>query len=476
MGEDTHTQKPLSRDEVLAYLKKLASYDLDPHSGRMWAHVYQHGIGELWDLAHEAFLMFLDKTMLNFTVYPSIIEMERELLGFVSKLLHGGRNVVGSFTYGGTESIMVAVKAAREYFREKKGKDKKPEIVLPKTGHPAFWKAAEYLDMKVVLAEIDKETYKVDVDSVQEKISDSTALIVGSAPNYPFGTIDDIKALGDIAVDKDVWLHVDACMGGLILPFFKKLGENVPPFDFEVEGVYSISADLHKYGYAPKGASVVLYREKDYKLGQLYVNANWPGYPLVNESVLSTRSEGSLAAAWAVVKYLGEEGYIRLARSILNVRNKLANELKGMGFRILGPLESSLLSFTHDEVNVFYVAEYMKEKGWYLQVQPGSAHLGFPRSLHLTISPVHEKLLDDFIRDIRESLELSRGKKPEVDKILKRFYEGASFTEIMGLLGFGEGKLGNMILVNELMHQMPPEIVENMVKLIVNEMFKPKLD
>ncbi len=467
-------KKPKTKNEIIETLKQISTRDWDPHSGLMFSHAYEHGIKELWDLVHSVLVDFFDKTLLDFTVYPSVLYLERWIIGAVADLMNAGENATGSFSYGGTESIMLAVKAAREHFRETTGK-RSGEIILPETGHPAFWKSAEYLDLKIRLVPVDRETFKVDVEKVKEAVSNDTVMIVGSAPNYPFGTVDDIEALSDIAVDAGKWLHVDACLGGFVLPFFEKLGVNVPIFDFRLPGVYSISADLHKYGYVPRGASVVLFKEAKLKLGQLYVNSKWPGYPLVNSAVLSTRSAGTLAASFVVLNYLGEEGYMRLAKEILEAKDKLIRGLNRMGYRVLGQPESSVLSFTHDDVNIFYVSKYLKGKGWYPQDQPGSKDLGYPKSIHLTISPIHNRLMDRFLSDLEEALDWAKN-QPEFDigKFASLLETGLDMGKIMEALGFKKGELPeDMIMVNELMHGFPPDLVEIVVKEIINELFKP---
>lgn len=300
-----------------------------------------------------------------------------------------------------------------------------------------------------------------------ELIRDNTAIIVGSAPNYPFGVVDDIKALSDIAVDKQVWLHVDACLGGFILPFFKKLGENIPPFDFSLEGVSTISADFHKYGMCPRGASVVLYRNSELREGQLFVMASWPGYPIVNTAVLSTRSAGTLAATWAVMNYLGFEGYLKLAKRTLYAKKKLIQGLISIGLDLIGNPEGPVLAFTSDKINLFNVSLLMERKGWYVQSQPGSKYLGFPRSLHFSVNPGHADVVDEFIADMRDAVEMAKKDYPDVSKI--------STLDITSVLGIGEGELPeNMEIINELIHSMPPETVEGVFQYIINELiFKP---
>ena len=242
--------------------------------------------------------------------------------------------------------------------------------------------------MRCLRAKLDDEL-RADVESVKELVNEKTAMIVGSAPNYPFGVVDDVSSLTDVANDQKVWLHVDACLGGFHLPFFRKLGEKIPDFDFSVEGVHSISADFHKYGLSPRGASVAPYRNAKLREGQIFVMASWPGYPLVNTAVLSTRSAETLAATWAVMNYLGFDGYLRLAEKTLYAKKRLIEGLRGLGLELIGKPEGAVMAFTSDKHNLFKVSTLMAEKGWYVQPQPGSKALGFPRSLHFSVIPAH---------------------------------------------------------------------------------------
>ncbi len=447
-------------EDVLKKLEEFATSDFDPLSGKMWGHVYNSLLYDLLDVARRAVVMYMDKTMLDFTTYPSILKLENDVVAMTASLLNGDDGVVGNFTYGGTESIMLAVKAARNAYAAKAGKSSTPEIVLPYTAHPAFLKAAEYLGLKVVQTSVHPDTFEADVEDVKEATTSKTAIIVGSAPNYPFGVVDDIKALAEISQDAGVWLHVDACMGGFILPFLRKLGEHIPDFDFSVEGVSSISADLHKYGYSPRGASVVLYRRADLRAGSIFVKASWPGYPLVNTAVLSTRSAGTLAAAWAVMNFLGEEGYLELAKRVLRVKKRLIRELPELGFEILGKPHAGVLAFTSQLYNVFRVAKLMAERGWYIQAQPGSSTLNFPKCIHLTIIPAHEKLMDEFLKDLREVVESDyvTGKLQLSDSDL---------SSIISSIDLSEG-LPDMELINELIHTLPPDTVEDLLKYFIN--------
>lgn len=321
-------------------------------SGKFFAYVYETGDEELKAVAMRALQRFYNKNMLDFTVYRSAIFFEKEVLGFSKKLLHG-EDTCGTFTYGGTESIMLAVLSARNSFWKRRGKSEIPKVLAPYTIHPSFAKSAHYLGMDIKYFGVDGRL-KADVESLKESIDERTALIAISAPNWPFGTLDPVKEIAEVAMDKKTLLHVDACLGGFILPFFEKLGEKVEPFDFRVEGVTSISADLHKYGYAPKGASVVLFRSTELKKDSMFVDVQNPGYIFVNPAVLSSRSVGPLASAFAVVKYLGEDGYLRLSKHVLEARETILDGLKSLGFESVAPVESPILSLFRNRFTLFH--------------------------------------------------------------------------------------------------------------------------
>ncbi|WP_456370584.1 pyridoxal phosphate-dependent decarboxylase family protein [Geoglobus sp.] len=459
--------KGLDRDTVLRELEELSKRDFDPLSGRMWGHTYYSGLTDVIEIVRRAYVMYMDKTMLDFTVYPSVLKMENDVIGFAREILNGGEEVVGNFTYGGTESIMLAVKAARERFRKEQGKSAVPELVLPDTAHPAFYKSAEYLGLRVVRVRTNEE-WRVDGGAVSEVLSENSCMVACSAPNYPFGVVDDIRSVAEVCEEKGLWLHVDACLGGFILPFMRENGERIPDFDFSLDGVSSVSADFHKFGYAPRGASAVLYRSPDLREGQIFVMSSWPGYPLVNTAVLSTRSAGTLAATWAVMRHLGREGYVDLAARVLRVRKRLERELPEMGLEVIGGPEGSVMAFTSKSVDVFLLASSMEKRGWYIQPQPGSERLGYPKCIHLTINPGHERMVDDFLDDLRGSVEEVRGAEVryDVDKIL---------SDVQGALGMRPGELPeNLTPVNELIHRLTPETVEQVLRSMINEViFRP---
>ncbi|MEM0202548.1 MAG: aspartate aminotransferase family protein [Archaeoglobaceae archaeon] len=425
-------------------------------SGRFFAYIYETGDEKLRDLAMKALQKFYNKNMLDFTVYKSAVFFEKELLSFCKKLLHG-ENTHGTFTYGGTESIMLAVLSARNHFWKKKGKEV-PEILAPYTIHPSFAKSAHYLGMEIKYFDVD-EKLKADVESLKELISERTALIAISAPNWSFGTVDPVKEVAEVAMDKGILLHVDACLGGFILPFFEKLGEKVERFDFRIEGVTSISADLHKYGYAPKGASVVLFRSAELKKESMFVDVQNPGYVFVNPAVLSSRSVGPLASAFAVVKYLGEEGYLRLSKQVLEARNTLLRGLRSLGFESVAPIETSILSLFNRNIDLLSFTTAMREMGWHFHLQREIKKFSIPMNIHLTISPIHKNTAEDFVADAEKAVERSRVERGEMK---------LSFEEILEDLKLG--KIDSSI-APLLVDMFDPEVAKELVKELVIKLY-----
>ncbi|MEM0302870.1 MAG: aspartate aminotransferase family protein [Archaeoglobaceae archaeon] len=403
--------------------------------GRLFAYVYETGDEELDKVAKIALEKFYNKNMLDFTVYKSAIFFERAVVEFCKNLLHG-KNAFGTFTFGGTESIILAVLSARNNFWKRMGKNKIPQLVVPFTIHSSFFKAAHYLGLKVKVFDVD-ENLKADAESLKSIIGSETALIAISAPNWPFGTIDPVKEIAEIAQDKGILLHVDACLGGFILPFFEKLGEKVEPFDFRVEGVTSISADVHKYGYAPKGASVVLFNSDELKKDSIFVNTSNPGYIFINTGVLSSRSLGPLASAFAVINYLGEKGYIKLAKDVLIARDKIYMGMKSLGFKSVAPIESSILSLYCNEIDMISFVSTMRDMGWHFHLQRGFEKYNIPTNIHLTISPIHRKTAEEFLHDAKKALETKKEIKIneiQIEKVLEEFKSGKIDSSIAPLL------------------------------------------
>jgi len=443
---------------------ELERAELDPYSGKLFAYTYETGDEKLKKIGKEALMRFYDKNVLDFTVFKSAIYFEKEVVAFCKKLVNSDAASPGTFTFGGTESILLAVKAARDYFLESRGAGT-PELVVPVTIHPSFFKAAQYFGLKVKKTGVTGDK-RADIEALNEAITDATALVALSAPNWPYGTIDPVKQVAEIAKDRGVLLHVDACVGGFILPFLEKAGEVVPVYDFRIDGVTSMSMDVHKYGYAPKGASVVLFRTPELKKHAMYVDVSSPGYVFVNAAVLSSRSVGPMAAACAVIEHLGEAGYLNLAKKVLSARRKLLDGLGRIGFESIAPVESSILSLYRPDTDFLGFASAMREKGWHFNLQRGLKEFNIPQNIHLTISPKHDVVAEEFIRDASEAVNEKSSIKLED---LIGMMEKGDFAGI--LKGFDEGKIDSNV-VPMLLENLPEDIANEIVKEIVIGWYK----
>ena len=395
------SQKGISKKELLDVMQAARVNDANWKEGRTFSLVYYAG-EELSNVAKEAYNLFFHENALNPMAFQSLRKFETEVVSMTSDLLHGNELVVGSLTSGGSESILMAVKAYRDFARKMKPHIKEPEMLIPMTAHAAFEKAAHYFGVKAIHIPVN-DRYEVDVEKMREAITPNTILLVGSAPNYPQGVMDPIEALGELAIKTGLPLHVDACLGGFIIPFVEKLGYDIRPFDFRVQGVTSISADVHKYGYAAKGVSVLLYRDEELRRTQYFAYTEWPGGLFVSPSMTGTRPGGAIAAAWAIMNYLGLEGYLKLAEKTMQTTEKI---LKGIALIpeliILGEPQASIFSLASEDVNILIVADQMEGKGWYMDRQQ------FPTSLHFMITPAHESIADQFIEDLRVAVKFAQ--------------------------------------------------------------------
>ncbi len=346
-------------------------------------------------------------------------------------MLGGDENTSGTLTTGGTESIIMAMKAYRQWARVNKPSVKEPEILLPVTAHPAFEKAAHYFDLKAVHSPVGND-FKASVNATRELISDNTIVMIGSAPAYPHGIIDPIPELAAMANEKNIGFHVDSCLGGFMLPWLKKLGYGLTPFDFSVPGVTSISADIHKYGYAAKGASVVLYRSRQLRRHQFFVYSDWPGGIYASPSMTGTRAGGSIAAAWAALNSIGEDGYMRLAESAMKTAKRIMEGISGIKeLYILGIPDMSVFAFASDILDIFALGDAMDRRGWHLDRQQ------FPSSLHMMITAAHEKAADPFISDLREAVgEVIANPKASSEGMAAMYGMAASLPDRKAVKGF----------------------------------------
>ncbi len=380
-----------------ARMQDMAVDDADWRSGKTALYVFNAG-DDVRDVAHEAYGMFMSENGLAPAVFPSLQQMETDVVGFGLDLLQAPEDAFGGMTSGGTESILIAVKTCRDYWRAQGRDMSSANVVLPFSAHPAFNKACELFDLtakRVPLA----DDFTADPSRMAAAMDDDTILIVGSAPCFPFGLIDPLAELSEVAEDRDVWLHVDACVGGYFAPFARMNGVNLPAFDFALPGVRSMSADLHKYGYAAKGASTVFFRDESLREFRDFHFDEWPNGVMVTPSMAGTRPGGAIAAAWAVINYLGQDGYREKAADVLKTRDKLLAGLNEIGdLDVWGQPPLGLICFGSERFDILAVADAMRAKGWI------SARTQQPRGLHLMLSPYHLNVIDDYLADLAEAV------------------------------------------------------------------------
>lgn len=390
-----------SKEEVLKELELARQNDARWEDGRIFSLVF-HFSEEHSKLVKDAYSMYIHENGLNPMAFHSLRKFESEVVQMTASLLNGDSNTVGCMTSGGTESILLAMKTYRDKARKERG-DRYfvPEVIIPDSAHVAFLKAGEYFDIKMIHAPVDK-TGKVDVSAVERRITPNTVALVGSAPNYPYGTIDPISELSDLAIEYNLNLHVDACVGGFILPWLEKLGEDITPFDFRIPGVTSISADLHKYGYSAKGASVILYRSMDIMKYQLFVSVNFPGGIVMTPGLTGTRPGGAIASAWATLMSLGQNKYIENAKNLAEIVRKFKEGIKTIPeLEIVGEPQGPLFAYCSKtpKVNIYAVADILESKGWHIDRQQK------PASIHFMINPLHGKIVDEYLNDLRDAVE-----------------------------------------------------------------------
>jgi len=387
-------ERGLPAAEILADIEGLHQGDIDWRGGRAFSLVYHHDDEEHEHLLEEVGRRYLHDNALNIFKYPSVLHMELELVSMAAGLFGTAPNA-GSISSGGTESIFLAVQVARDHARTARG-IAEPQLLTADTAHPAFAKAAKYLDVEHVLVAAGDDG-RADVEAMEAAITDRTGLIVGSAPCYPYGVIDPIETLAGLADDRGILFHTDACLGGWLLPWYERLGEPVPPWDFRVRGVTSLSADLHKYGYAFKGASIILYRSRELLQRQFFWYDSWPGGLYASGTSAGTRPAAPIAGAWAAVNHLGVDGYLRMATVVRDTTRRLREGIDAIeGLRVAKDPDMSVMEFGSDTLDVFAVADVMDDRGWHLDRQQGG--------LHLMVSPYHAKVADRFLADLADAV------------------------------------------------------------------------
>jgi sphinganine-1-phosphate aldolase len=389
----------MGSDGLLERLAALRAGDLPTHGGRTLAYVYDSGLADADEVGRRALAMFAATNGLDPTAFPSLAAMERDLVALTRPLVGAPDSAVGTVTSGGTESILLAVQTARD---ARPVAD--PVLVVPTTAHGAFHKAAHYFGVRLVAVDVDpvtKRAVPAAMAAAMDEHAGRVVLVAVSAPSYAHGVIDPVEPVAAAAAERGLRCHVDACIGGWVLPWAEPAP---PPWDFRCPGVTSLSVDLHKYAYTPKGVSLLLHRTPELRRPQFFATADWPGYTMLNATTQSTKSGGPLAAAWAVVQHIGVDGYRDLVATTLAATRRLAAGITAREHLALAAEpDSSLLAVrTDDALDVFTLSDEMGERGWF--VQPQMAFRDLPATLHLTVSAATAAGVDDFLAALDESV------------------------------------------------------------------------
>ena len=388
----------LGRDAIFEQMATYSASDVDWRHGRVPLYVFKAN-DEITAIGRDAFMQFFSENGLGGKrAFHGLKRMEDDIVAMGLSLFHAPDDGAGYLTTGGSESIIAAVKACRDFARQRSGQaTRRGNIVMPFSAHPAFTKAARLMDLETRRVPVAAD-YRADVAAVAQAIDADTLMLVGSAPCFPYGTIDPIDNLGRLAQERGVWLHVDACVGGYLAPFVAKAGYPVPAFDFAIPGVTSLSADLHKFGFCPKPASTVFYRSAARAAFQPFDVDDWPGGRFTTATLVGTRPGGAIAGAWATLHAMGERGYVDTAKQIMEVVARYRHGIEAIGLEVVGNPGLSILSFTSRAVDMLEVAEVMNTRGWL----PGMVRE--PRAMHLMISMLHAQACDDYLRDLQASV------------------------------------------------------------------------
>ena len=472
-------QPALPRDEVLARLDGLRARDLPTHGGRTLSYVYDSGLAEADAVGLEALAMFAATNGLDPTAFPSLLAMETDLVRWAGRLLDAPAGFAGSVTSGGTESLLLAVLAARNGAPEVAD----PSMVLPTTAHAAFHKAAHYFGVRPVLVDVDPATYRADPAAMARAVDETTVLVAASAPSYAHGVIDPVPEVAAVAAERGIRCHVDACIGGWVLPYL----DGVAPWTFAVDGVTSVSVDLHKYGYTPKGVSILVHRSAALRKSHYFASADWPGYTMLNSTLQSTKSGGPLAAAWAVAHAIGDDGYRRLVALAREATLALADAARGIpGVAVVAEPDSTLLTLTTDDsCDVYTIADEMLVRGWFVQPQMG--YRGMPPTLHLTLSAATAASVPDFVAALREAVAAAQGAGPvqvapelavAATALDPATLDDGAFDGLLAVAGLAgdDGGLAlpeRMAPVNALLDVAPPRLREALLLAFLDRLTRP---
>jgi sphinganine-1-phosphate aldolase len=392
-----------SKASILAEMREMKTKDADWQHGRVPLYVFK-ATDELYEMGRDAFFEFFTENALGAKrAFPSVNRMQDEVVGMALSLFNAPETAQGFMTTGGTESIIQAVQAARDWSRkQRKAPAHRGNIVAAESAHPAFDKAAKLMDLVVRRAPVAAD-YRADVAALDAQIDDDTIMLVGSAPCFPYGVIDPIVEIGKLAERRGIWLHVDACVGGYLAPFARMIGRDIPDFDFAVPAVASMSADLHKFGFCPKPASTVFYRTPDKAEFQHFDFDKWPNGRFMTSTIVGTRPAGGVAAAWASFQFLGIEGYKQIARDLMAFIDAYKAGIAEIpGLKIHGKPHLSIVAYGSDEFDIFRVAETMAAKGWL----PGLVQK--PKGIHRMMSMIHAPSLAEYLAEVRAAVGIVR--------------------------------------------------------------------
>jgi len=410
-------EKGMPREEVIEQLRAMASEeDVSWEGGKVSGTMYC-GDHDHYHFMNDAFGLFAHVNVLQRDICPSATKFEAEIISMVLDLHNGqaaetaGDDPCGLVTSGGTGSISHAVLAYREHAAQTRGTTR-PNMIKPETAHPAFDKACHLFGVELRRAPVDPVTTKVDVDWVRDNIDEQTVALVGSACNYGYGTVDPISDLSDVALEHGIGLHVDGCLGGLLLPFGQELGYDIPAFDYRIPGVTSISADTHKYGYAFKGSSVVSFRTKALRNSQYFFLTDWSGGKYCSPGMDGSRSGGIIAATWAAMVQIGRAGYLGYAKDIFETSLAMQKAVRSHPeLRMMGD-PTFLFSFTSDEFDVYHINDFMRLRGWRFNGQQ------YPNALHMAVTrpQTQDGVAAAFANDLAEAVDYAEAHAAEEPK------------------------------------------------------------
>ncbi|MCD4741790.1 MAG: aspartate aminotransferase family protein [Desulfobacteraceae bacterium] len=426
-------EKGQTKDEIFDVLSGMADEENEKWKNGQVSGTFYHAGKDHLQFLNKAFSFFSHVNTIQFDLCPSMFKMESDIIAMTAQMLNGDAvkehnaedNVCGTMTSGGSESIMMAMMTYRDWAKAEKNIDL-PEIIMPHTAHPAFDKAGKYFGINMVHVPVSEPDFRVDPKEVESRINKNTIAIVGSAGNYPYGLIDPLEELSKIALKHDIGFHIDGCLGGFVLPWIEKLGYDIPVFDFRLKGLTSMSADTHKFGFALKGTSVVLYRNNNFRRYQYFDIPDWPGGLYASPTSAGSRSGGLTAATWASMIYLGQEGYLKAVRAIMDVADEMKQGVKDIPELDLIGDPSFVISFLSKEIDVYHVNDFMKTRDWRFNC------LQLPPAMHFCVTMPQTfvpGVAAKWVNDLKDGIEYAKSKEGEV----------AETTALYGIAGSIEG-------------------------------------